>query len=189
MADVLDQSEVDALLAAVDAGQVQTRNARAPPLPVRRGRRQSTFRFTTSNAPSASAKTRCGRWKRCTKASAEILGRRYPGYLRTIIEVIGRPHRAAHLQRIHSFPAEPHLLQSAQGRAARRAALSGNQPADHLSDHRPPAGRQQRRPVHPAAPADADRAAAGAAHHRSGNASSFRSLEQSHAGDIQRAGF
>ena len=76
--------------------------------------------------------------------------------------------RSAHLQRIRLQPGKPDLLQSAQGRAARRQSDSRHQSVDPLSDHRPAAGRRQRDGhASVAAAADRNRTAARVADHRS----------------------
>jgi flagellar motor switch protein FliM len=88
VADALDQSEVDALLAAVEGGGAD-------------------LRFQTP-------RTRQQRPDAGLEALHEGFGRNFgaalSGYLRTIIEVSRRSYRAAHLQRIHPLPAQSHLL-------------------------------------------------------------------------------
>ena len=67
-----------------------------------------------------------------------------------------RQRRPADLRRVHLQPAESHQLQSHRCPGAGRATVPGDQPADHLSNHRPSVGRLQRGGLHPEAAADAD---------------------------------
>src|SRR6266704_3236819 len=115
MSDVLDQSEVDALLAAVEGGQMQQE---APPTVFGRvGRHRVDVHVYDFKRPERVSKDQM----RALEALHEGFGRNFgaalSGYLRTIVEV-NVANIAAHLQRIHPLSAQSHLLQPAQARTA-----------------------------------------------------------------------
>src|SRR5579864_883642 len=104
LADVLDQSEVDALLAAVDTGQVQQETPSSPPL------------FGGRSAPAEVQVYDFKRPERVSKdqmraleALHEGFGRNFgaalSGYLRTIIEVsVAHIEQLTYSEFIHSLP-------------------------------------------------------------------------------------
>ena len=88
MSDVLDQSEVDALLAAVDSGQVHTGDSTPPPQVFStRGRAQIEVQIYDFKRPERVSKDQM----RALEALHEGFGRNFgaalSGYLRTIVEV------------------------------------------------------------------------------------------------------
>ena len=103
MADVLDQSEVDALLAAVDTGQVpQDVN---PPVFGTRGPAQSDVQLYDFKRPERVSKDQM----RALEALHEGFGRNFgaalSGYLRTIIEVsVAHIEQLTYSEFIHSLP-------------------------------------------------------------------------------------
>ena len=102
----LDQSEVDALLAAVDSGQVQQRALGRRFSAVASGARlRSTFRSTISSGPSAFPRTRCGRLEALHEGFGRNFGAALSGYLRTIIEVsVAHIEQLTYSEFIHSLP-------------------------------------------------------------------------------------
>ena len=103
MTDVLDQSEVDALLAAVDTGQVQ---AEAPPQVFgSRGKAQIDVQVYDFKRPERVSKDQM----RALEALHEGFGRNFgaalSGYLRTIIEVsVAHIEQLTYSEFIHSLP-------------------------------------------------------------------------------------
>ena len=103
MADVLDQSEVDALLAAVDTGQVQQE---APAAPVFGARPQpADVQVYDFKRPERVSKDQM----RALEALHEGFGRNFgaalSGYLRTIIEVsVAHIEQLTYSEFIHSLP-------------------------------------------------------------------------------------
>lgn len=103
MTDVLDQSEVDALLAAVDGGQVQ--EAAASTVFNRSGAQQADVRVYDFKRPERVSKDQM----RALEALHEGFGRNFgaalSGYLRTIIEVsVANIEQLTYSEFIHSLP-------------------------------------------------------------------------------------
>lgn len=106
MGDVLDQSEVDALLAAVDSGAVQQQDA-ASPMSVfgRTGQAQVEVQTYDFKRPERVSKDQM----RALEALHEGFGRNFgaalSGYLRTIIEVsVAHIEQLTYSEFIHSLP-------------------------------------------------------------------------------------
>ena len=118
---------------------------------------------------------------RALEALHEGFGRNFgaalSGYLRTIVEVsVAHIEQLTYSEFIHSLPNPTcfNLLKAEQldGQLCLEISPLIIYPIiDRLL------GGIERRPVHPAAAADADRAAARAAHHRPGDASPVRSVD------------
>lgn len=107
VSDVLDQSEVDALLAAVDSGQVGAERPRAAPQPVfgGRGRANIDVQVYDFKRPERVSKDQM----RALEALHEGFGRNFgaalSGYLRTIIEVsVAHIEQLTYSEFIHSLP-------------------------------------------------------------------------------------
>ncbi len=103
MSEVLDQSEVDALLAAVDGGQVAQDNA--PTVFGRAGRQQAEVHVYDFKRPERVSKDQM----RALEALHEGFGRNFgaalSGYLRTIIEVnVANIEQLTYSEFIHSLP-------------------------------------------------------------------------------------
>jgi flagellar motor switch protein FliM len=103
LADVLDQSEVDALLAAVDTGQVQ--QDASPQVFGSRGPAQSDVQLYDFKRPERVSKDQM----RALEALHEGFGRNFgaalSGYLRTIIEVsVAHIEQLTYSEFIHSLP-------------------------------------------------------------------------------------
>src|SRR5882762_2532488 len=103
MTDVLDQSEVDALLAAVDGGQVQAEAA--PTVFGRQGPQQVEVHVYDFKRPERVSKDQM----RALEALHEGFGRNFgaalSGYLRTIIEVsVANIEQLTYSEFIHSLP-------------------------------------------------------------------------------------
>src|SRR6266496_871257 len=103
MTDVLDQSEVDALLAAVDGGQVQPESA--PTVFGRQGPQQLDVHVYDFKRPERVSKDQM----RALEALHEGFGRNFgaalSGYLRTIIEVsVANIEQLTYSEFIHSLP-------------------------------------------------------------------------------------
>jgi flagellar motor switch protein FliM len=103
LADVLDQSEVDALLAAVDTGQVQQESA--PQVFGSHGTAQADVQVYDFKRPERVSKDQM----RALEALHEGFGRNFgaalSGYLRTIIEVsVAHSEQLTYSEFIHSLP-------------------------------------------------------------------------------------
>src|SRR5579884_1412334 len=103
VADVLDQSEVDALLAAVDTGQVQQESA--PQVFGSHGTAQADVQVYDFKRPERVSKDQM----RALEALHEGFGRNFgaalSGYLRTIIEVsVAHIEQLTYSEFIHSLP-------------------------------------------------------------------------------------
>ena len=103
MADVLDQSEVDALLAAVDGGQVG--QDASPTVFGRMGRQQAEVHVYDFKRPERVSKDQM----RALEALHEGFGRNFgaalSGYLRTIVEVsVANIEQLTYSEFIHSLP-------------------------------------------------------------------------------------
>jgi flagellar motor switch protein FliM len=104
MSDVLDQSEVDALLAAVDTGAVSAPEA-APTVFGSRGRTQVDIQVYDFKRPERVSKDQM----RALEALHEGFGRNFgaalSGYLRTIVEVtVAHIEQLTYSEFIHSLP-------------------------------------------------------------------------------------
>jgi flagellar motor switch protein FliM len=104
LSDVLDQSEVDALLAAVDGGQVAT-ESNAPHVFGSQGRAQIDVQLYDFKRPERVSKDQM----RALEALHEGFGRNFgaalSGYLRTIIEVsVAHIEQLTYSEFIHSLP-------------------------------------------------------------------------------------
>ncbi|MFN4244182.1 MAG: flagellar motor switch protein FliM [Tepidisphaerales bacterium] len=107
MSDVLDQSEVDALLAAVDTGAVQVEVPSAAPVPVfgARGANTLDVQVYDFKRPERVSKDQM----RALEALHEGFGRNFgaalSGYLRTIVEVtVAHIEQLTYSEFIHSLP-------------------------------------------------------------------------------------
>ncbi|HEX4796483.1 MAG TPA: flagellar motor switch protein FliM [Humisphaera sp.] len=105
MTDVLDQSEVDALLAAVDAGQVHSKTDSAPSVFGSRGVNHVEVQTYDFKRPERVSKDQM----RALEALHEGFGRNFgaalSGYLRTIIEVnVAHIEQLTYSEFIHSLP-------------------------------------------------------------------------------------
>ncbi len=105
MADVLDQSEVDALLAAVDTGQVAAAGEAPPTVFGSRGPAQIDVQVYDFKRPERVSKDQM----RALEALHEGFGRNFgaaiSGYLRTIIEVsVAHIEQLTYSEFIHSLP-------------------------------------------------------------------------------------
>lgn len=105
MTDVLDQSEIDALLAAVDGGQVQPSADSAPTVFSRAGRAQIEVHVYDFKRPERVSKDQM----RALEALHEGFGRNFgaalSGYLRTIVEVnVANIEQLTYSEFIHSLP-------------------------------------------------------------------------------------
>src|SRR5258705_3382570 len=103
MSDVLDQSEVDALLAAVEGGQMQQEPA--PPVFGRVGRHRVDVHVYDFKRPERVSKDQM----RALEALHEGFGRNFgaalSGYLRTIVEVnVANIEQLTYSEFIHSLP-------------------------------------------------------------------------------------
>jgi flagellar motor switch protein FliM len=103
MTDVLDQSEVDALLAAVEGGQMQEEPA--PPVFGRTGRHRVDVHVYDFKRPERVSKDQM----RALEALHEGFGRNFgaalSGYLRTIVEVnVSNIEQLTYSEFIHSLP-------------------------------------------------------------------------------------
>jgi flagellar motor switch protein FliM len=103
--DVLDQSEVDALLAAVDSGQVQGPAETPPQVFSSKGKAQTDVQVYDFKRPERVSKDQM----RALEALHEGFGRNFgaalSGYLRTIIEVtVAHIEQLTYSEFIHSLP-------------------------------------------------------------------------------------
>ena len=139
MTDVLDQSEVDALLAAVDTGDVKPDAPAASPGRSRAAADVQTYDF---KRPERVSKDQM----RALEALHEGFGRNFgaaiSGYLRTIIEVnVAHIEQLTYSEFIHSLPNPTcfNLLKAEQRNGERSSQGSGpeclpagSEPFDHL---------------------------------------------------------
>ena len=105
MSDVLDQSEVDALLAAVDTGAVTPQKESAPTVFGAKGKSQLEVQVYDFKRPERVSKDQM----RALEALHEGFGRNFgaaiSGYLRTIIEVsVAHIEQLTYSEFIHSLP-------------------------------------------------------------------------------------
>ncbi len=105
MTDVLDQSEVDALLAAVDAGQVQNNDAPAPRIFGSKGGAQVDVQVYDFKRPERVSKDQMRALEALHEGFGRNLGAALSGYLRTIIEVsVAHIEQLTYSEFIHSLP-------------------------------------------------------------------------------------
>src|SRR5579864_6784742 len=104
LADALDQSEVDALLAAVDTGQVQQADSSAALLGGRRGGRADVALYDFKR-PERVAKDQMRALEALHEGFGRNLGAALSGYLRTIVEVsVTHIEQLTYSEFIHSLP-------------------------------------------------------------------------------------
>lgn len=106
MSDVLDQSEVDALLAAVDTGQVQQVDANPPPQVFStKGRSQVEVQLYDFKRPERVSKDQMRALEGLHEGFGRNFGAALSGYLRTIIEVsVAHIEQLTYSEFIHSLP-------------------------------------------------------------------------------------
>lgn len=105
MSDVLDQSEVDALLAAVDAGQVVSTDAAAPQIFGTRATTQVDIQVYDFKRPERVSKDQMRALEALHEGFGRNLGASLSGYLRTIIEVsVAHIEQLTYSEFIHSLP-------------------------------------------------------------------------------------
>src|SRR5882724_5223948 len=105
MTDVLDQSEVDALLAAVDAGQVQAKTETAPTVFGSRGANHVEVQLYDFKRPERVSKDQMRALEALHEGFGRNLGAALSGYLRTIIEVtVAHIEQLTYSEFIHSLP-------------------------------------------------------------------------------------
>jgi flagellar motor switch protein FliM len=103
LSDVLDQSEVDALLAAVDSGQVQQEPV--PTVFSRDGRAQLDVQTYDFKRPERVSKDQMRALEALHEGFARNFGAALSGYLRTIIEVgVAHIEQLTYSEFIHSLP-------------------------------------------------------------------------------------
>ncbi len=103
MTDILDQSEVDALLAAVDTGQVQSEPVST--VFSRTGRAQLDVQIYDFKRPERVSKEQMRALEGLHEGFARNFGAALSGYLRTIIEVSGTTiEQLTYSEFIHSLP-------------------------------------------------------------------------------------
>lgn len=102
MTEVLDQSEVDALLAAVEAGGVETVPNRFANRPVRSGKEIHTYDF---KRPERVSKEQMRALEGIHESFARNFGASLSGFLRTIVEVrVATAEQLTYSEFIHSLP-------------------------------------------------------------------------------------
>ena len=105
MTDVLDQSEVDALLAAVDAGAVQQSEAQQPRVFSRQGPQHVDVQVYDFKRPERVSKDQMRALEALHEGFGRNLGAALSGYLRTIIEVsVSHIEQLTYSEFIHSLP-------------------------------------------------------------------------------------
>ncbi len=109
MSSVLEQSEVDALLAAVDDGQVQQSpsapQANAPVVFGRAGRQQADVHIYDFKRPERVSKDQMRALEALHEGFSRNFGAALSGYLRTIIEVsVANIEQLTYSEFIHSLP-------------------------------------------------------------------------------------
>lgn len=105
MADVLDQGEVDALLAAVDEGKLEEASHRGGPAPpaTRAGRKE--LRLYDFKRPERVSKDQMRSLESIHEGFARNLGASLSGFLRTIVEVrVATIEQLTYSEFIHSLP-------------------------------------------------------------------------------------
>jgi flagellar motor switch protein FliM len=102
VADVLDQAEIDALLAAVDAGVVEAEPEPPAAQPTHAQKEVSTYDF---KRPERVSKEQMRALQGIHEAFARNLGASLSGFLRTIVEVhIATTEQLTYSEFIHSLP-------------------------------------------------------------------------------------
>ncbi|HNQ24250.1 MAG TPA: flagellar motor switch protein FliM [Phycisphaerae bacterium] len=102
MADVLDQAEVDALLAAVDQGGVEGLEAQAVDRSARQTKEVRTYDF---KRPERVSKEQMRALEGIHEAFARNLGASLSGFLRTIVEIrVATIEQLTYSEFIHSLP-------------------------------------------------------------------------------------
>ena len=102
MADVLDQNEVDALLAAVDAGQIDEQAAVSPAAAAQAPKEAHTYNFTR---PERVSKDQMRSLESLHESFARNLGASLSSFLRTIVEVrVATTEQLTYSEFIHSLP-------------------------------------------------------------------------------------
>ena len=105
MSDVLDQSEVDALLSAIDGGQVQQQASDLATVMGPSGPRQVNVRVYDFKRPERVSKDQMRALHGLHEGFARNFGAALSGYLRTIIEVsVGNIEQLTYSEFIHSLP-------------------------------------------------------------------------------------
>ncbi len=105
MTDVLDQSEVDALLAAVDAGQVASPETPSPRVFGTKGPSQVDVQVYDFKRPERVSKDQMRALEALHEGFGRNLGAALSGYLRTIIEVtVAHIEQLTYSEFIHSLP-------------------------------------------------------------------------------------
>jgi flagellar motor switch protein FliM len=105
MTDVLDQSEVDALLAAVDSGQVSQTPDSPPQIFSPKGRSQTDVHVYDFKRPERVSKDQMRALEALHEGFGRNLGAALSGYLRTIIEVsVAHIEQLTYSEFIHSLP-------------------------------------------------------------------------------------
>src|SRR5438270_10665271 len=103
--DVLDQSEVDALLAAVDAGQVQALDTPSPRIFGSTGKSQVDVQVYDFKRPERVSKDQMRALEGLHEGFGRNFGAALSGYLRTIIEVtVAHIEQLTYSEFIHSLP-------------------------------------------------------------------------------------
>ncbi len=102
MADVLDQSEVDALLAAVETGGVETANEAAASISARPQKEVSLYDF---KRPERVSKEQMRALEGIHETFARNFGAFLSGFLRTIVEIrVATAEQLTYSEFIHSLP-------------------------------------------------------------------------------------
>ena len=102
MADVLDQGEIDALLAAVDSGGVETTTTQAGPQTAREQKEAYTYDF---KRPERVSKDQMRALEGIHETFARNLGASLSGFLRTIVEIrVATTEQLTYSEFIHSLP-------------------------------------------------------------------------------------
>ena len=102
MADVLDQGEIDALLAAVDAGGVETAARQVGPRPPRKHKEAQAYDF---KRPERVSKEQMRALQGIHESFARNFGASLSGFLRTIVEVrVATTEQLTYSEFIHSLP-------------------------------------------------------------------------------------
>jgi flagellar motor switch protein FliM len=105
MAEVLDQSEVDALLAAVDSGQIDQQAAEATAPPAAKPAATKDIRVYDFKRPERVSKDQIRALEAIHEAFARNFGASLSAFLRTIIEVrVATVEQLTYSEFIHSLP-------------------------------------------------------------------------------------
>ncbi len=105
MAEVLDQSEVDALLAAVDSGQIDQQNTEAAPPSAGKASAPKDVRLYDFKRPERVSKDQIRALEAIHEGFARNFGASLSAFLRTIIEVrVATVEQLTYSEFIHSLP-------------------------------------------------------------------------------------